>query len=72
MSKRFENEYTRSNRDTYSSKEELQWLELEKKIGSETVECRTGVCKYKKSVFSMWDKITTYIPYMNSKTRKDS
>lgn len=37
--------------------EEQEWKELEKKLNPKTVDCRTGVCKYRQRMVSMIKKI---------------
>ena len=42
------------NKDTSCEREERQWQDLEKKLNPKTVDCRTGVCKYRQRMVSIW------------------
>ena len=44
----------RLERELKMRNEEQEWQDLEKKLNPKTVDCRTGVCKYRQRMVSIW------------------
>lgn len=40
--------------------EEQEWQDLEKKLNPKTVDCRTGVCKYRQRMVGIWSMFKNF------------